>query len=69
MIKAEAKQLKNKILKQIDSLGLKLNPKQRLKIAKSYVGEIEKLQIDVLYTYVMNDLREDLERICETGKY
>ncbi len=69
MIKEEAKQIRKKILKQIDSLGLKVNPVQRLELAKKHVSAIKDLSVDAVYIYVLNDLLVDLEELYSTGKY
>lgn len=69
MIIQEARQIKKDILKDIDSLELKVNPVQRLKIAELIVKRIQSLQIDAVYQYVLNQIREDLEKLYETGKY
>lgn len=69
MIQEETKQIKSGILKDVDSLQIKLNPLERLKVAELIVDNLIKTQTDAVYTYVKNQIREEKERFYETGNY
>lgn len=69
MIQQEANQIVIEILKKIDAINLKVNPVERLKIAELVIIEKKETQKDVVYTYSLNQIREKLERLYETGNY
>lgn len=69
MIQQEAKNIVNKTLKKVDSLNIKLNPVERLKIAELFIKEKKELQKDAVYTYCLNQVRQKLEKLYETGNY
>lgn len=69
MIKAESKQKLNEIIKKVDNLKINLNAVERLKIAQLILVELKNTETDALYTYCLNELREKLERLYETGNY
>lgn len=69
MIQQEAKEILNKTLEKVDSLNIKLNPVERIKIAELVIKEKKEFQVDVVYTYALNQVREKLEKLYETGNY
>lgn len=69
MIQQEAKDIVNKTLEKVEFLNIKLNPVDRLKIAELILKEKKELQVDVVYTYALNQVREKLEKLYETGNY
>lgn len=69
MIQQEAKDILNETLEKVDSLNIKLNPVERLKMAELVIKEKKALQVDVVYTYSLNQVREKLEKLYETGNY
>ncbi|MCJ8153223.1 hypothetical protein MKJ01_05540 [Chryseobacterium sp. SSA4.19] len=68
-IQQEAKEIVNKTLKKVDNLKLKINPVERLKIAELIVKGKKEMNTDAVYTYSINQIREKLEKLYETGNY
>lgn len=70
MIQEQAKTIKRNILKDVYSLELiKLNPVEHLKVAELITKKLKALKKDAVYEHVLNQIREDKEKLYETGKY